>query len=924
MIGREDELAALLGALDSLEPGGRVVVVEGEPGIGKTTLVDGLASLAAQRGLQVIRCAGGEGQLDVGFAAVHELLHPLLGAASNLPARHRRALLTAFGELDGGQPDPLLINLAALGLLEDAASSRPLVVVVEDLHWVDRSSIAVLDFVARRLGNAPILMVATLRPAVDGLTTLSSADSVLRLEPLDDARATALVAHFDPLLSDRLRERVVAEAAGNPLAIREFSTVLAGQDADRVLLPARLPTSRRLEQSFLGDFASLPDPSRQLLLLASADDARASLPELLLAGRDIGITLDDLGPIEHSRLVSVHQDHVVFGHPLVRSAVYGAASTTERAAAHRRLAAVTRDPVRAVWHRAAATLTKDEATAAELTAMAHTARQRGALPEAVAALRRAAALSPAATDRIHRLAVAAEYAREAGAAAEARDMLDEILPVAESAADVNLLVATENMLAMTDGMPARSLDELLAVAASLQAPTRADTVMLRTRVLGAVVARAWTMGADDELTGRIRAAARRLVATEDGGLQHIVLTLADPVSQAPTIRPRLAQVYDEIRLSALVDGRERGPGTSQYLTFMQRVAESVHDLVTARRAAEDYLAFNQDAGTASDEATALQARSMMLLLAGDLAGALADCEQSIRLSELTSSPRTAAASAAVAALVHALRGASADALHRVRDADELSGRHQHALISTRARWAAGLVAMGEGRYSDAWLELSEVSRHPSTALWALADRVEAGARAGRTDAVRTLVAQAEEQAEALDAPFVWAIVHRARAILTDGADPEEHYLRSIEAARRAQAPFEAARSHLALGEWLRRRRRIIDARVHLKAALSEFERVGAVGLVDRTAAELRAAGSRRAPSPASRNAPDVAGNLTPQELQIVRLAASGLSNKEIADHVYLSHRTVGAHLYRAFPKLGVTTRAQLADLLRPAAVHETT
>jgi DNA-binding NarL/FixJ family response regulator len=200
-------------------------------------------------------------------------------------------------------------------------------------------------------------------------------------------------------------------------------------------------------------------------------------------------------------------------------------------------------------------------------------------------------------------------------------------------------------------------------------------------------------------------------------------------------------------------------------------------------------------------------------------------------------------------------------------------------------------------------------------MWALADRVEAGVRIGRIDAARTLLAQAETDAEAFGAPFVWAIVHRAQALLADGTGVEDQYLRSIEAARLAEAPFEAARSQLGLGEWLRRSRRIVDARRHLQEALSEFERVGARGLADRTAAELRAAGSGQAASSAAGNTPDVMARLTPQELQIVQLAAAGMSNKEIADQVYLSHRTVSAHLYRAFPKLGVTTRAQLANLL---------
>ncbi|WP_250009270.1 LuxR family transcriptional regulator [Actinoplanes sp. M2I2] len=922
MIGRAAELLTLTEALDGLGPGGRVVVVEGAAGLGKTTLMTELEEHARARSVRVLRCIGVERQMSGGFGALHELLHPVLTAAEALPARQRAALLTALGSGDGTVSDPLLVGLAALGVFEElTATGRPLLVVVEDLHWLDPSSSAVVDFVSRRLTQAPVLLVATLRPQSRPGPALTAPEVTrVSLAPLSEPESAELVRQLAPDLTERARRRVVDEAGGNPLALNEFSLVLADTLADTRQgdsLPARLATSRRLENAFTGDLAGLPAASRRLLLVAAAGDETTSLPELLAAAAALGVTPADAEPLERNRLISVQRDRLTFSHSLVRSAVYGAASSSERAAAHRELAGVTLDPVRAAWHRASALMERDEAVAAELVAAAELARRRAALPEAASALRRAADLSPDPDDRVHRMALAAEMTRQAGQAEECAAMLAEAIPQARRAEDAVMLAVTENLLGLTTGLPIRSVDDVLALSGSLAAPTVQEVLFQRNTLLAAVAGRVDALGADPDVRARVRDAVADLLAVDDSWPQQVVMAWADPVAAAPRIRPQLPALFELLSGFAMAGGQERIPGGNQYLHVFGRVAEALHDLTAARRSWEQYYLFHQQQGGAAEVATALQGRATARLMTGDLIGARADGEQGIELGTVSRSPRSAAAAAAVAALACAFLGDTGRATELIRYADETSDHQPHALITSRARWAAGLVAMAEGRHSDAWFELLEVAAHPTTAMWAVADLAEAGTRSGHLTAARELVAEAARRAEAFDAPIVWAVVHRAQAMLGDGPGAEDHHRRSIEQAEAAGAGLERARSELAYGEWLRRQRRIAEAREYLGSALRGFQRLSAEALVQRAAGELRAAGgasvTQRMP------VPDAEASLTPQERQIVQLAATGLSNREIADQLFLSHRTVGVHLYKAYPKLGVSNRAQLVDLLHLAA-----
>jgi DNA-binding CsgD family transcriptional regulator len=905
MIGRSPQLATLAQLVSEVVDSGQAVVVQGDAGIGKTALVSAAAELATEAGFRELRCTGVQSETTAGFAGLHELLHPVLHLLPVLPARQRAALSTAFGLVEGPAPERLLINLAVLGLLEEVASRQRLLVVVEDLQWLDSSTVETLTFLARRLTNAPILLLFSVRTG-----GADAADDPLRgvpltridLPPLGPQEAATLLDALPVQLSAPARRRVLTEAGGNPLALQEFASAVSARGNEEELRPAgRLPTTRRLEKAFLGAAAALPPASgRMLLLAATAHDAAAS--ELFAAGRSLGIAPADLDAVERAGLVSVVGDRLEFRHPLVRSAVYGAATTTERAAVHRALAEATADPSRAAWHRAAAAYERDEEVAALLEQAAEGARRRGAQSEAVAALHRAAALSPEPTERARRLAAAAEIARRAGATAVALSLMDEALPFATDARVLVGLATTRLLLSNTAGTHGPSPAELIALARRLAGPGGDEHREERVTVL-------W--GAAIECFGRaLPESERRAVETELAAIdlgrwdptQHMALALLDPVGRAAEERSQLGRLA--VALSTDLLGQQ----------ILALTAESLQDLPTAYRIWGSTADLARRTGFPNDECQALRGRANTGLQLGRLLAALDDAEHALRMFEDMGLPISTAATAAVAARVLVWRGELSRAAAALARSRELSALAPLALVTADQAWAGGLIALTEQRYRDAWTELSQVSAHPTTALWALGDLTEAAVRAGQASEVVTAVDAAEQAAAAFKSRHLDMLVARSRALLTDGPAAEDHFQAAITAGQTADTPLELARTRLLYGEWLRRRRRLVPAREQLAEALQPLDAAGVRPWADRAAAELRAAGVVPV-RPGRGVEPDLTGLLTAQELQIARLAARGLTNKEIADQLYLSHRTVGAHLYRAYPKLGITVRGQLRDAL---------
>ena len=910
VIGRSAELAVLRGAATSVGPEGVALVLEGPPGIGKSTLVDALAADLTVQGFRVLRCTGLEGDHGSGFAALHELLHPVLSQSGSLPERQGAALRAAFGMTDGVVPDRLLISLAALGLVEEAASDGPLLLLVEDAQWLDDSSLQVLSFVATRLSRAPVLMVFSVRDGIPGADPLRGHRlRRLTLGPLSPEEAAQLVGELHPELSGHSLRRVLDEAAGNPLALCEFAAGVAahGVVEDRLLTP-HLPTTRRVESAFLDGARALPDASRHLLLLAAAS-ARPSMTEMFAAAGGVEAVEHDLGAVERAGLGSVVGDRFAFRHPLVRSAVYNAASSSERMRAHRALADVTTDPEQAAWHRSSATVDRDESVAVGMELAAESARRRGALAEAVAALRRAAALSEAPADRVRRLAVAAEVARQAGRVDDTSALLREALPLAEDPDVLALLVATEVLLDVTTSTPGRSAEEAVALASRIDDAH----VLHRSAVLLGACARAWVMGAPASAFELLDRAARDLGDDGENWLALLCRGYTDPMAVAAPLRERLPRLVTAVTEETLpADVGESG--VARWFFSVGLVAQATHDLDTASRAWDASLSLAQTAGAAGDEALTVAARGLTRVLRGDVRGAQADGEQAAHVATECGLRMVVGLGSAVTALSDALAGNAAAATAAVRRSRAAVARTPAALVVAAAHWAAGLVALDEGRSWDAFQELGAVSVHPALARWAIGDLVEAALRAGRAAEVEPRVAEGERAAEVLGSAHLLVLVHRARGLLAGGADAAGWYERSLAAAGTTGSPVERARTQLVYGEWLRRRRRITEARQQLESAAETFRAVGARALAERAEMELRAAGAgAQRGHPPTRG--DLVGSLTAQELTIAQLAASGLTNQEIADQLYLSPRTVGYHLFKAFPKLNVTKRGQLGDAL---------
>ncbi|MDQ7809787.1 AAA family ATPase [Amycolatopsis sp. A133] len=900
MIGRTSELSVLTRLIDTMTTAGHAVVIAGEAGIGKTTLAEAVAEHARAAGFRELRCTGYQSEATPGFAGLHELLYPVWDEGSSLPDRQRAALQAAFGLADDAGVQDLLVALAALGILEDAASEQPVLLYVEDLQWLDASSAAVIKFLARRLTNAPILLLVTVRaedPEIE--IPWAPAEAVLPLAPLTRAESDEVLEHAGVALSEGERKRILDEAGGNPLALRELP-VAVREHGDAVgLLPGVLPTSRRLESAFLGQAAHLPDGSRRLLVVAACGEDMP-LPELVAAARELGLTREDLDPLEKSGLLTLSGDRLRFRHPLVRSAVYGAASSRERTAAHLALAAAAHDPGRAAWHRAAGSYGRDEALAAELEAAGQTAARHGARSEAAAALHKAAEVSPRVDDRVRRLSEAAELARRAGEPDAVWAMLREAVPVATEPDTIVQLASTEVGTSLASGVPARSIRELLVLVRRLAGPDGSGHPEARVRLLWAMALECVDRARSAEETAAV---ARELAAIDLGRwdpVQEIARALVDPAGRVDVLKPKLRSLVPLVGQDMRV------------LLSLGHAAFVLHDLPAARLAWAAGCDYLPSLGSSVDEAQLLATRASTELLLGRLQEAQQRAELGLRIAGHAGLPAVAAAAEAASAYAFAWRSEMAEAAAAVRRSRRLSTEAPRGHETALAAWAAGLVAFHAQRYEEAWTELMQVQVFPPLARMSVADLTEVALRSGKAGDAEAFVARVEADARVFDSPHLRTVVHRSRALLLDGPEAAGHYELALEHGRRSEARMEVARTQLAYGEWLRRRRRIAQAREHLTAASKAFEDAGARGWAARAAAELTAAGGTPATAASRAGAQ---GGLTPQELQIALLAAEGLTNKEIADRLYLSHRTVGAHLHKVFPKLGITARTQLRDVL---------
>jgi len=904
VIGRNHEFETITAAAAKVTARGCALVVEGEPGIGKTTLLTASAQWADANGFTVLNTAGVQSQTTVGYAGVHELVHPILGHGDALPVCQRRALLGAFGLAEEQQPNPLHIGVAMLGLIEEAAAHRPLMLIVDDAQWLDDSSLHMITFVGRRLASSPVMMLCATRPRVDAKPTRLVSLPRLPLGALDAAESRVLMSSVISAadghgLSESAQRRVLAEAAGNPLAIAEMAKALMAAADQSIVSPRTpLPTTRKIEHAFLDQLDALPEPSRRMLALIAAGDT--ALADVVTAASQVGLSDADLDPLERAGLITIAGGALLVRHPLIRSVAYRAATLTQRSAFHAALAAVTDDPVRAAWHRSAAVYGTDELIAADLEAVAQSAQRRGANAEAAASWRRAAALSPSTDRRIRRLANAIEPAYQAGMTAEAIEILDEAEPLATDLGDLFELAFARFSLAITTGVTAPPISDLVKLADRLGATDVPSLATAQIRLLAAAAAQCRMHGLNDNDRSLV---ADRLHALErlDDPLVLIALATIEDTKYAREFRCRAASLHRQVSddLTALMS--------------MGLAGESASDLVTARGCWERAITVARRTGAPAIECEALRGAARSQIIAGQLAEAAVNAQSALRIATDADLGISVGAAAALLARIYAWRGESRSAQQALTTARQNLPSDTPLLWLDDLAWAGGILALTTHDHERGFTEISQMARDRGSRRWAIADLTEAAVASGHTHVISQLIDEIDAEANALESPHVVMLVHRSRALIAgiDG-DAEHHFRAALQTDEAAeQAPLEYARTQMAYGEWLRRQRRIVDARAQLSSALRVFEVRGAQPWSQRTRAELRAAGVQ---IPGSVTAPGpLAMALSPQELQIAQLAATGLTNRQIADRIYVSHRTVATHLYKIFPKLGITSRNQLRD-----------
>jgi len=904
LLDRRGERAAVDRVLDRARAGNSaVLVVRGEPGIGKTVLLDYAVSRASASDVRVVRAWGVESEMELAFAGLHQLCVPLLGRLEQLPKPQRDALAVAFGMREGQAPDRFLVGLAVLSLLAAMAEDQPLACVVDDAQWLDRASVQCLAFAARRLLAEPIALVLAVRGLGDddelaglpGLTVTGLGNA--------DAR-TLMASAVGGRLDAEVRDRIVAETRGNPLALLQLPRGLGPAElAGGFWLPDPRPLASRIENSFHRQFESLPRETQRFLLTAAADPTGA-MTVLWRAGELQGIPADAAAPAQAAGLVELGA-RVHFGHPLVRSAVYQAAAPGDRREAHRALAEATDpevDPDRRAWHRAHAAIGPDEAVAAELEGSAGRARARGGLAAAAAFLERAAALTPDPARRAERALAAAQAKVQAGAFEAAVRLLGmaEAAPLDEfQRARVDLLRA-QLAFAANRGSDAPPL--LLRAAKRLEP---IDAGLARETYLDALNAALFAGrlaspgGTPQEVAAAALAAPRpsHPPRAPDLLLDGLAANFGEGYAAGLPILRRALSAFDR-ETSAEEDLR--------WLWLACIAAVHLWDYDRWDTFSSRHVRLTREAGALSELPLALIQRAYTLLFAGELVAAASLVEEVQVVTEATGSRLAPYGDLCLAAL----RGREAEfSILATATKQEVVQRGEGLGIGL-TDWATAVFNNGVGHYQNAMTAAEKASAYlvdvSVTVNWGLVELVEAAARCGSPERATDAVRRLSESTTANGSDWALGVESRSRALLSEGETADRLYHEAIERLGRTRMGAELARAHLVYGEWLRRESRRLDAREQLRVAHEMFTDMGMEGFADRARRELLATGET-----VRKRTVDTLTDLTAQEAQIAKLARDGRTNQEIGSQLFISPRTVEWHLRNVFAKLGITSRKDL-------------
>jgi DNA-binding CsgD family transcriptional regulator len=869
----------------------RVLVVRGDPGVGKTVLLEYLAGQASGSGCRVARAVGVQSEMELAFAGLHQLCAPILSRAKQLPVPQHEALRTAFGLSAGPPPDRFFVGLAVLSLLSEVAAERPLICLIDDKQWLDRASAQALGFTARRLGADPVGLVFAAREPGAELAGLPELD-VGGLED-DDARALLESALAGPL-DARVRDLIIAETRGNPLALLELPRGLSiAELAGGFGLPGPAPLAGRIEDSFARQLDALPDQTRRLLQLAAADPSGDRSLVWRAAGQ-LGIPVQAGAPAVEAGLAEFGFQ-VRFRHPLARSAAYRSASFSERQQMHAALAEVTdpvADPDRRAWHRAQAAAGLDEDVAAELEGSAGRAQARGGLAAAAAFLERAVLLTADPARHAERALAAAQASTQAGAFGKALDLLAtaEAGPLDEfQHARVDLL---RGHIAFASGLGSDAHSPpLLEAARRLEAY---DVELARETYLTA-----W--------------AAAGITAHLDGGTVLLKISRAVRALPAPGGTPRPLDLLLDGLARVTIEGHAAATATLQRAAIalagisVEHVlrwgwaavgpSNAVWDLEGSLAISVRQVQLVRDAGALVQLPIHLSSLAITTAWIGDFAGAAALIAESDSVAAATGSRI-----APYALLrLRALQGREAEALAPIAGAIEQGQPH--------GQWAAAVLYNGLARYDEAASaarQAAEKTFDPWLSIWALPELVEAAARAGDARLARDALARLAATTQPSGTDFAIGIEARCRALLSDGTAADGLYREAVDRLDRTRLRPELARAHLLYGEWLRRAGRRVDAREQLRTAYDMLVAIGMEAFAERARRELIATGER-----VRKRSVETRGLLTPQEEQIARLARDGLTNPEIGARLFLSARTVEWHLRKIFTKLGIGSRREL-------------
>jgi DNA-binding CsgD family transcriptional regulator len=912
LIGRDAELSLLHAALDRAALRGSALVLRGEAGIGKSVLLDAARGAAHERDFTVLSTAGVEAESALPYAGLQRLLLPLLGRVDALPAPQRSVLLAALGAEDHEGGDLFLVALAALGLLTRAAADGPLLVLIDDLHWLDDASHDVVTFIARRVDADPIVLVAASR---DGVAAADLGLPVHTLNGLEDGAARALLAARAPDLPAAVQRRLLHAAAGNPLALVELPAPATARAAGMAADEAILPVSERLERTFARRVDELP-PETAAALLVFAADAAAPLAEVLVAADALlaaepaaaprrVVTVAALQPAIDAGLVRLEGTTLRFRHPLVRSAIYQAAPVARRQAAHAALTALlTAQPDRRAQHRSAAATGPDEAVAADVEALARRALRRGAIVEAATALARAAELSEADAPRVRRLLAAAELAFELGRAEMVRALVAQAERLALSDNDEARIAWLSEIFHDGAGHDQGDAPRVLHLVHLARGAASEGDPDLALNLLGGAALRCWWGGSVPAVRRRVVAAAAAVDVAPEDPRRVLAIAMAEPLGRA-------AEVMAAIRAAG--PRLARDPLAAFHHGMAAHAVGDYEASLRLLAAASDGL---REQGRLGLLAQAAVMRAIGAIQLGNWPLALTCAQDGERLAAETGQRIWRAGATGALAVMAGLRGEQevAEALHD--EAELILGTIGSGAVLGWLRAARALTALSAGEHERAY-EIAVRMFDPDDASYHLRDQymgvailADAAAGCDRRAEARAIVDGLRALARATPAAGIQMGLRYAVPVLADDdAVAEAAFLKALEAPR-AERPFEHARLRLAYGTWLRERRRLVEAREPLAEARRGFDAQHAQTWVEQARAQLRAAGGELAPRTVRAGAA-----LSPQELEIAQLAAEGLSNREIGERLFLSHRTVGSHLYRLFPKLGITSRTQLARVL---------